>query len=244
MLNIHNYEFILGNRCVLDDAALVKDIQQADIIIYQPIGEQFGRNSSASILAEARPGCQIIAVPYAFNYGFWPIVHVARSDVDINDEPAEINSATFINLDPVHDLLDQGYTVSRVLAMFESGEIDFDHASRFRYCQEYLADKEANCDVKVSGFIEDNYRQTKLFYYPSHPTLYLLEHMAMDIINLIGCQYNDHALREDAVWMPPSKLPFWQGSIDELGLAFPADDTAIDYYKKLIKDRFWNYAYE
>ncbi len=232
---MHNYEFILSQRYVLDDPTLVNDIRTADIIVYQPLDNKYGKNSSDAILSEARPGCQFISLPYVFNHGFWPMLYISKGDISDDPEAYEINAPMYINLEPVHSLVKQGCTIDEILDQFESDQINFKHLERFQHCLEYLREKESICDVRISDFISKNYQNLKLFYHPSHPTLPLLMEMAGQIIEVIGCKTNANPFNENDLWMPTAAVPYWQGSVDRLGLPCAADESAVDYYKDIIR---------
>lgn len=230
---MHNYEFIMGNRYVLDNPTLVDNIRTADVIVYQPLDNKYGKNSSEAILSEAKSSCKFISLPYVFNHGFWPILYISKGDLSDEPEAYEINSPSYINPEPIHELTRQGHTIDEVLDKFENGDIDFKHRERFNFCLDYLREKEFNCDIKIADFIADNYQTTKLFYHPSHPTMIVLNNMAKQIIDCIG-SVEEQEFNEKDIWMPSASWPYWQGSIDELGLSLEADKLAIDHYKYVI----------
>jgi hypothetical protein len=48
--------------------------------------------------------------------------------------------------------------------------------------------RESECDIKISDFILENYKEKQLFYDPSHPTETLLCEMGKRVLTKIGCR--------------------------------------------------------
>lgn len=233
IVSIHNYEYIIRDQSVLDDPTIREIFASADVLIYQPLSSKYGKNSSDHILSATSADCERVSIPYLYNHAFWPLAKVVESD--INDQPDRelIFAPRIKNREVIDNLLDQGRSVDDLLDMFDQNQIDFRHQQRFLDCVLYLANKESHCDIRVSDFIEKNYQTQPMFYYPSHPTLPLMQHMAENICKFLGIVPG--AVDAAQIWIPTAYLPYWQGTLTDLGLNYQPNESARDFYHDIIR---------
>ncbi len=85
-------------------------------------------------------------------------------------------------------LTQNGYSVDEIVDEILYGEpySETDILNNFNTELDRIKEREIACDVKISDFIESNYKDTQLFYDPNHPTEKVIAEKGRRILNLLG----------------------------------------------------------
>lgn len=185
--HIENYTLIKRKKRIP-----INVIESADIFIYQPIDSRHGvystdKSVANNITTYLKQTCLMISFPYIYCSSLWPIIRPAIIDGFVGEYPG---ISQYINKEPIVKLLDDGYGVDDIIELYRSGKIDFNYEERHKRCMKILKDKELNCDVKISDFIENNIRHHKLFFTQNHPTTRVFIHCANQIIRILEIDTN------------------------------------------------------
>jgi hypothetical protein len=66
-----------------------------------------------------------------------------------------------------------------IMTLFDNNLLDFNFEERWTFSLNILKDSEKITDIKISDFIENNYKNIELFYTNNHPTNYIF----LEIVN-------------------------------------------------------------
>jgi hypothetical protein len=172
---------------IKDPKELYEDCySHCDVFIHQSIrlnnryGEEY---ASEKIIARLKPGCRVISIPNVYHLPlcFFPQYSDAQE--------LRWNGVTYFFRDSIIDShIDKPFKLSSLVKadydnpnLFESEII----VASFDAFVDKVKKREQDWDIKVSGFIEDNYRSHQLFYDPNHPTNYFLSYIAVEIIKML-----------------------------------------------------------
>tara|TARA_Y100000389_G_scaffold196763_1_gene230230 strand:+ start:8797 stop:9591 length:795 start_codon:yes stop_codon:yes gene_type:complete len=213
--HIYNYDLIKKKQQINSEL-----LSNADIFIYQPIDKRHGIYSTNTaiennILTHLSDSCIKIAFPYIYNAALWPIIPPAIIDNFIGDYKHESN---YINFEPIQKLKQKGYSIEKVIKLYNNNEIDFDYENRYKISLKLLKNKEKECHIIVSDFIEENIKKHKLFYTQNHPAMCVFIHCINQILKKLN---NDNQLD---LFKYGNKPPGFPGH-------WPSTKYDIDYWK-------------
>lgn len=226
-----NYQLMIGEQ---DPAALLRDVDQADVFIYQPTDAfptKNGEVPSTAFLADnvfrGRREHEI-SFAYQFNTGFFPIVKsgqwwtgaevMARAKIVCNSAACQRNNNT--------------------LQRYDLGMLSFDCARRFAENLSEQSRREAGCSLRFAPFILRNFQTKHLFVMHNHPASALFEEMAFRMLAQIGQNVD----RTPYTHPNEAGLPGYHGVhpavIRELGLQYEPNREGEDmeFYRTLITE--------
>lgn len=215
--------------------SFLSDLREADVLIYQPIGEQHGFLSTSdkvdSLIGAVRPDCQLISFPYIYNDGLWPML----------EEGGKV-----LNGSVVDPLLEAGAGEEEIFAAYDEDRLDFRFAERLENTVRILADREAETDVRVADFISNQFRRQELFLTQNHPTTPTI----VEMINQVAPRLWDAPRVLDAAEFDPNivglpgRIPVDRYAHRELGLTYQAepDEGAEHYFRNLLRMHMANWA--
>jgi hypothetical protein len=129
-----------------------------------------------------------------------------------------------------------GYSLDKLLDMYDNNEIHFELQSRFNESFEYLKVKEDKyCNCKISNFILTNYKKYKLFDTQNHPSGIIGSYISNEI-----CKHLDITLMDiDFFSQQDSNIMSlqWPDSLymkNELEIDYIQDNSNSEYYKNLL----------
>ena len=129
-----------------------------------------------------------------------------------------------------------GYSLDKILELFDKGELNFNQYTRFKKSLEYLINREKICNIKVSNFILKNYKDYKLFNTQNHPNGILGSYVAKKICELLNVEFTDlNIFSQSNISILDLKydIPDSIYSKRELSLKYTINDNT-EYYKQLI----------
>lgn len=146
-------------------------IYKADIFIYQPVNEYTIdsdlNDNKKYLIPLLKKNCIKIAFPclYADIFPLYDEVGIVGGDIIEN----------YKNL---------GFSLNKILELFDKNELFFNQEKRFNKSLEYLITRETFCNIKVSDFILKYYKDYRLFDTQNHPNGILGSYVAKEICNL------------------------------------------------------------
>lgn len=207
---------------------LEKTIAEIELFIHQPVSDNYKgihQLSTNYIKSQLKSGCQTISFPVAYFTAYNPEITYLKNKNNI------VISKPF----PFHDLnilklYAKGKSIDRTIE-----EIAGEAFYSAEYLQENLsatlrnlAAREKSLEVKISAFIQENFRIKKLFHTFNHPSAVVLEYILNYILDLLGIQRekdffelfrNSDVLAQTSFSIYPSAVKF-------LGLSF---GSTLDY---------------
>ena len=187
-------------------------LKKCDLFIYQPLGENHGVFSSENIKKYLKEDCIKISFPYIYNSSFYTTYWESASP--------RWTIGTLVNCGwkNIMKLIIEDYKIEDILNLYDSGEIDFYFEERMNICMTSLKEKENNCDIKVTKFILDNYKDKRLFITQNHLTNYFSKWITNNILEMININTINN------VYLTDNKIEV---------------NCVIDYYSK----KYYNFSY-
>lgn len=197
--------------------------KQIDLFLYQKVNETNRfccELATDHIVKKLSSDCQVVSIINIFFDGYF--VQRIKNNYNIMQEIHQ--SGLFPSGDIfVNELLEKGFSEEDILEQirdenFIASEI-IEQASDESLSE--LKEREEDADIKISDYIELNYRKKQLFYSPNHPINTVLIEYARRIIRYLGLK--DDEIREDIVYMKAGSLkgqdiPVYPSVIKTLGL--------------------------
>ncbi len=197
------------------------DIESCDILIYMPIkNKKFIGIDSDEMRDAVRSSNGIdLRIPVPFFQGYWPecsFVRLDSSSDKINgmlaDYPTEGKSTLihYFDLVLLHSILNEyhGADIFENDNFFESDFID-------ELCRKSIDDlkrREAidEIDISISDFVENNYRNQKLFYTINHPGHAIIREMCRQIFSIIGAPEDEiNNINIETKWVSYQDYPLY-----------------------------------
>ncbi|NJN30197.1 MAG: hypothetical protein HC824_06965 [Synechococcales cyanobacterium RM1_1_8] len=177
-----------------DIEPLEKIASLADLFIFQPVSDNYKNMPKLStnyLLPKLRRDCQVISSPTAYFTGYHPEITY------LQDDYGSIKNTPF----PYHDmnilrLYSEGKSIEEVVRHIERKDfydLSFVQSNLYK-TKDNLAKREKNLTIKLSDFIEKNYRNHKLFHSFNHPSYKVLGYLFAQIMQKAGFQ-EDHLFK-------------------------------------------------
>ena len=148
-----------------------------DIFLFQPMDIKHGKYSTLcedGILSMLKPSCLRISFPSIYA-DLWPMYE---------------EYGGYYGGEHILKLKDEGKSLEEIFQMLKNGDIQFNLKERYRLSFKYLRMREKSCTIQsISSFIEDNIKESRLFYSQNHPTEDFMAFVAREI-----CDYIELAL--------------------------------------------------
>jgi hypothetical protein len=217
----------------------MKDVQEADLFVYQPLKPEHGCYSTdptieGSIGYYVNDKCIKITHPYVFSSAFWPIVQAGK------------NQNRWFGNESIDKLLNSGLDKNGILDLFYKNKIDWEYKKRFEGSIKILKNKESITDMKISDFIEKNFKNQLLFLIPQHPTSIIFLNLANQVLEKLNMNKLDESIIktvndleiEDSTYDCKSKIfPLHESAINDFELNFGKeylDDSKNFYEQRLL----------
>jgi hypothetical protein len=237
-----NWQLIESQSCIP-----MKDVQQADLFVYQPLRPEHGCYSTdptieGSIGYYVNDNCIKLTHPYVFSSFFWPIVQAGQGK----------NSNRWFGSDPINKLLISGFNKGEILDLFYKNQIDWEYNKRYEESIQILKSKENITDIKISNFIEKNFKNELLFLIPQHPTSTIFLNLANQVLEKLNMKKLDENIikttndlgLEDTTYNSKSKMfPFHESVINDFELNFGKEylDESKNFYEQRLLTYLQNF---
>ena len=172
-----------------DWVEIEKLMSTLDLFITQNVGESHGIFASDNLAKHMKPEARVIRVPNAYFSGYMPEVVYFRAGEPHVTKFCDYHDENFLALfmaDPVN-------AVEKAVAKVKdpvtySSEHVLENA---RASLDELARREEECDITVSDYIAEHWKDDILFYSMNHPKRTVLSHMASKIMVALGQESSD-----------------------------------------------------
>lgn len=208
-----NYELINSKNEL--DINFINLLKNCKLFIYQPVKKNHGiystsQNIDNNIYSYLSIDCIKISFIYINNIALDTFLYETfdsnMNNIDIKllyniEEMKTINTKFYIfyNYFGFKDIFDyklnKKYSNYYIISLFDNNLLDFNFKERWEFSFNILKDNEKNTDIKVSDFIENNFKNIELFYTNNHPTNYIFLEIAnqiFDKINILKLEYNSN----------------------------------------------------
>ena len=220
------------------DSIPIKDIESADLFIYQPLPEVHGcystdPNVSESIGSFVKKDCIKISFPYTYLSALWPICQASK------------NQNRWFGWNAIHKLKQNNLSETDILNLYKINNIDWEYDLRFEESIKILKEKESITDLKISDFIINNVKNYLLFLIPQHPTSIIFLKLANQILNKLNMDPIDESecfdinlacLADSTYDCKYGKFPLHISTIIHYNMNCIPDVESDLFYKKRIID--------
>ena len=211
-----NWQLIENQSCIP-----MKDVQEADLFVYQPLRPEHGCYSTdptieGSIGYYVNDNCIKLTHPYIFSSSFWPIVQAGQGK----------NSNRWFGSDPINKLLVVGLDANQILNLFYKNQIDWEYNKRYEESIQILKNKESITDIKISDFIEKNFKNQLLFLIPQHPTSVIFLNLANQVLEKLNMKKLDESIIKTA-----NDLGLKDTTYDSISNMFPLHESVINDFQ-------------
>ena len=173
----------------------IDDLKNCDLFIYQPLGINHGVFSTDNIKKLLKDECVKISFPYVYNSSFYTTYWEGAS--------SRWTIGTLVNCGwkNIMKLILEEYKIDEILSLYDEDKIDFYFEERMNICMRSLREKEKDCDIKVTDFILNNFKDKRLFITQNHLTDYFnkwISNRILEILNmsLLPDEYSNDVLVE------------------------------------------------
>ncbi len=201
-------------------------LARCDLLIYQPLGANWGDLSNDSLLAAVPEGCRRIAINYLTFPVYWPGFAIDPRNVPT---PAYPFGPFPYGDRVVIEALAAGESPARAAERFAGdeypGSVDPDAViADYVLSQRQI---ETRRDQKLLDYIMAHFRSAKLFETYNHPTQPLCVHQVNDLLAMLGYRALEAAEELPLDYLTINQQPLHPGVAQALGLAFEATEETI-----------------
>lgn len=208
--------------------AIIAAIKHCDILIYQPLSNNHGELCEENIRQTTKSGCERISFPYIFNSGAYSLCHAPLATTH--------KYGRVFGEEIIIDLLKSGMDSETIMHNYKTSAIDFDIAARFRASLTEMQKRELSTDIKLTSFIEREFRETKLFITHNHPSNLLFIEIIRQIVALIALPINPTAIDKlNLPELPETNCPITPYDIAVHGYKFTGHKDWVAKGTSLIK---------
>ena len=160
-------------------------IYEADFFVHMDIRKDNGfgyERSSEYVISKLSKKCTTIAIPNLFGFGKCFFPQICSDDLYLNDTHG---NKLFLRDSIIDGWLDE-HTVCKTGKLKRTydtaldGKLNFAHDLNGLFSK--IESREAKWDIKILGFIKDNYRNHQLFYEPNHPTEMVFKYIVHELL--------------------------------------------------------------
>jgi hypothetical protein len=160
---------------------IVDVCKKADLLIYQPMSLRrgpFETETDNGILKYFKSTCIKISFPSLYS----DIFPVYFEDQWVGKKTVR----KVKGLNYVQDLISNGVSKEDIIRLYDNHLLNFQLKERLNYCLRFMSEKEQNCNIKASTFIEQNLKKIRLFDTQNHPTEKLLGYISNEILKCLN----------------------------------------------------------
>lgn len=186
-----NVEFMQKYQCVvlktygvdMDIGTYRRHFSEADLLIYQNYKAMYRdpQWSTDRLLPFLKTTALKISVVNMTNTAFWPFFKKAATF------QTKSKDRTYQDIEPILKLFHhQKLSPSQVVRLFETNQIHFDFARKWKLTMDQAHELETRCDVVMTDFVQKHYKKHRLFLTHNHPSQMLLVYVTNQILNRLG----------------------------------------------------------
>ncbi|MEB0191013.1 MULTISPECIES: WcbI family polysaccharide biosynthesis putative acetyltransferase [Pseudomonas] len=224
-----------------DIKGVIATLSSSDVVVTHLISNNYNNFpiGTGQLVDTIKAGAKIIVVPNAHYIGYFPSFIYIKDSKGRGVTPRVPEYSHFPS--DYHDAFCiaakiKGYSLEKLFEFYENykGAADWLEG----YIDESLLnlrEREQDCDIKISDFIEDNYKNRQLFWTFNHPTNELLIYMVDQVIDKLGLSPVQNKATDE--YLQEAILPIFPFISKNLGISFDAENFSmegIDSYRKYV----------
>jgi len=205
----------------IDIPFLNQVISEIDLMIYQPVSDNYKgiyQLSTRYLKDKLKSDCQVISFPVVYFTGYNPeVIYLKDLNGTVISEPFAYHDVNILRL------FAQGKSVRDIVTIIQSDEF---YNSSFVKKQlnntiSNLNVRENEIDQRLSPFIQDNFRNERLFHVFNHPSKTILSFIANLILERLGIKDRSFNISSNADILSKNSLPIYPSIIKYLKIQFP-----------------------
>lgn len=241
---LENYTMISCSKVEINKYLYI--LRTCDIFIYQPLNqENYGEfnTNDEGIFKYLKKSVIKISFPYIYNNSLWDLKKILIRDKQsviwkVNGG-VDITRWEINNKEVIENIIEKNPDISlnELIEMYKTNKIDFKYKERYDKSLKILKEKEKDCDVKVSDYIEENIYKKRLFFTFNHPCNSVIIHCVNQILNLLGVKKTLYEKDFPSIVVRAQKKGFYTFSQNDFlnnGILFD-EDIDLKSSIKLIK---------
>lgn len=189
-------------------------LEEADVVVSQAIANPTTTFNVEDVRATTRG--ELVFMPYVYVDGIAGLEIIASKGRSV--------------LKGAEPLL-EGQDGRKRIHIFQDyceGRIDLKNQARVDASLARMAEKEAaHCDVTISDYIAETYRERETLYGINHPAQHVVFELYRRLCARLGWSYDEAHARDPVAWarraLPRSQRAFAPHDVAALGLSYPAD---------------------
>lgn len=166
--------------------------QEADIFIYQPI-EGYGQIDSEYIKNHLlKPSCITISFAYLYFKGYFPDYVKDENNLKTVSWNAPYGLFPY-GQKKIQELINNGIPIDKIVKISKGKNFlkpEFIQ-NELNEGMRILRKKEEVTDIKLADFIEKNYSKIRLFHSVNHPSNFLLNELAKEVLFRMGLDFHE-----------------------------------------------------
>lgn len=161
---------------------LLEQAESVGLLVHQPVADGYAPASTNSVTGRLNANAKTISFPVLWFDGYTPDMVSLKQSGSALKFPSNYHSRVIANAYAA------GYSALEAAQLFDAPEfvapeVPLEIANNSIGT---LARRESELDIHVSKYIEDNFREKRLFFTFNHPTGWLLYHVADEILSRLG----------------------------------------------------------
>lgn len=193
---------------------------EVDLLIYQPVSDNYKgifQLSTRYIKDRLKPDCQTISFPIAYFTGYNPeMIYLRDLNGAVISEPFAYHDINILRL------FAQGESVKEILKIIQADDFytAFFAEKQLNETIVSLNAREKEIDIKLSQFIQDNFRTERLFHVFNHPSGRILELIAGSILNHLKINDQNFKSGNKMDLLSKNAFPIYPSLIKHLNIQF------------------------
>lgn len=199
--------YIIKRFCITEELPNREELENCSILISQDVNEQnkLGVYSATELFGMASESCKKILIPnlYGCNLFFPQLYEGEEWKKHLSTDESETSKSYEAGVrrigiadENIRRLWKEGKDIFYITNVIKNEEVYTAEniIKNFKNQIEKLKKREAKCDIQISDYIENNYKEKKLFYEPGHPSGDVLYEMGRRICKLLHMELEENFL--------------------------------------------------
>jgi len=161
-------------------------ISKTDLLIHQPVSDSYKgvyQLSTCYLKSQLKPGSKVISFPVAYFTGYNPELFYFKDNLgNVVSEPFPYHDANILRHYMEGKSIQDTIRISSDEDYYEEGYV----SSNLEKTLKNLLIREEKLDIKLSEFIQDNFRKVRLFHVFNHPSSFTLSFLYFSILKILG----------------------------------------------------------
>lgn len=225
-LEVHFFPVIEIVGKIKSEQEVFQHVSQADLVLSTILEAKHSYLSNDAVRQMLSHSGSLVTLPYFYNTGFASLIYQPIRNEVFGSEPIE-------------QLREAGADKNHVKEMLAEGNIDFNVVERFLHCMNELAQREQHSTLKLTNYIKECYRTTRLFNSHNHPSKGVYYCLLQQLFELDVISSRSQLSKFWQDMLPPTSTTRKHHSITpsdvlQHGYRYPFDQNWISFGNKII----------